>query len=217
MMAVLLAGAACSPQEQAADPPIARGTTLTLAQTPQTDPPVLIPSGGRLLAFWIGSDERGVHQDARIVHQDALEPVATLPLPPIHPYAQDGLSAPDGSALLFWLDEHPETPERAALYAGHAVCDVSLGDDAAAAQSFQKLLTLQPDYAADPNRTSPKVLEVFELVRARMLEQGALDNAYQPEFQPAVDVGSGEPVPLKVALLVSKVVESTETDVAGPA
>ncbi|MBK8020503.1 MAG: hypothetical protein IPK19_03500 [Chloroflexi bacterium] len=117
LMAMLLAGAACSPQEQAADPPIARGTTLTLAQTPQTDPPVLIPSGGRLLAFWIGSDERGVHQDARIVHQDALERVVTLPLPPIHPYAQDGLSAPDGSALLFWLDEHPETPERAALYA----------------------------------------------------------------------------------------------------
>jgi hypothetical protein len=88
--------------------------------------------------------------------------------------------------------------QRVGLYAAHAFCDVSLGDDTSAQQSFQKLLTLQPTYKADPAATSPKVLEVFELVRARMAEQGALDSAYQPEFQPVPDAVAGEGVPVKV-------------------
>ncbi|MBI5494259.1 MAG: hypothetical protein HY904_04475 [Deltaproteobacteria bacterium] len=89
--------------------------------------------------------------------------------------------------------------DRVALYAAHAFCDVSLGDDATAQQSFQKLLTLKPGYRADPNTTSPTVLEVFTLVRARMAEQGALDQAYGPEFQPLPDVSLGEAVDVRVA------------------
>jgi hypothetical protein len=89
--------------------------------------------------------------------------------------------------------------QRVGLYAAHAFCDVSLGDDTTAQQSFQKLLTLQPTYKADPASTSPKVLEVFELVRSRMAEQGALESAFQPDFQPLPDAVMGESVPVKVA------------------
>jgi hypothetical protein len=95
----------------------------------------------------------------------------------------------------------PKLPlaQRVGLYAAHAFCDVSLGDEVTAQQSFQKLLTLQPTYKADPATTSPKVLDVFELVRARMADQGALDSAYQPEFQPLPDVLVGEAVAVKAA------------------
>jgi len=89
--------------------------------------------------------------------------------------------------------------DRVVLYAAHAECDVSLGDDAAAEQSFQKLLTLQPDYRADATRTPPKVLEVYALVRSRMQEQGALESAYGAEFQPLADVATGEEIPVRVA------------------
>jgi tetratricopeptide (TPR) repeat protein len=89
--------------------------------------------------------------------------------------------------------------QRVALYAAHALCDISLGDETAAAQAYQKLLTLRPDHRVDPARTSPKVLEVFQLVRARMAEEGALDSAYQPEFQPLPDVTAGEDLPVAVS------------------
>jgi hypothetical protein len=88
---------------------------------------------------------------------------------------------------------------RVACYVAHAVCDVSLGDDAAAQQSFQKLLVLQPGYQPDPNRTSPKVLEVFDVVRARLAADGALDQAYRPRFQPLEDTLAGTPVHLRVS------------------
>ncbi|MEW5854213.1 MAG: hypothetical protein AB2A00_35895 [Myxococcota bacterium] len=89
--------------------------------------------------------------------------------------------------------------QRVTLYAAHAVCDVSLGDEAAAAQSYQKLLTLDPAWRPDAARTSPKVLEVYEVVRGRLQEQGALESAFQPEFQPIPDAAPGEDVRVAVA------------------
>lgn len=89
--------------------------------------------------------------------------------------------------------------QRVQLYQAHAVCDLSLGDDASAQESFQKLLVLEPAWRPDPDRTSPKVLDAFQLVRSRMAEQGALDQAFGLQFQPLDDVASGVAVPVTVA------------------
>lgn len=86
----------------------ARGSVLTLVDTPQTDPPALAVSGDRLMAFWIGSDERGVHQDAALIQDGAVEKSLVLPLPPNHPFSQRALAVADGAALLFWLDQGTE-------------------------------------------------------------------------------------------------------------
>src|SRR3954465_1727217 len=45
---------------------------ITIAQTQQTDAPALAFSGGQLIATWIGSDDRGVHQDARTIIDQQL-------------------------------------------------------------------------------------------------------------------------------------------------
>ncbi|MBL8133832.1 MAG: hypothetical protein JNL42_18365 [Anaerolineae bacterium] len=123
-LVTLVCCAACAPNDVVPDAPIVRGSTLTLAQVPQADPPAFAVSGDHVLAFWIGSDDRGVHHDARIARRDAAEPALTLPLPPVHPFAQTAVNSTNGAALLFWLDENPDTPERAALYAARIGADL---------------------------------------------------------------------------------------------
>jgi len=96
--------------------PVTRGVLLRIADAPQTDPPALAARGNDVLAFWIGVDDRGVHHDARRITDAGMTPIVTLPLPPVNPFHQRAVAS-DGGALLFWLDQSPDAPDQAGLYA----------------------------------------------------------------------------------------------------
>lgn len=81
-----------------------------IAESPQREPPALWVGEQVGIAAWVGSDEAGVHIDARTFStaDGAMEPVAVLPLPPRRPAALSlhPTSARDGAARvrLLWLD-----------------------------------------------------------------------------------------------------------------
>ncbi len=77
---------------------------ITLAQAQQADAPALATSVDGVTAVWIGSDERGVHQDARRLTNAGLSEITTLPLPPTHPYDQMLITGEGGRLHLLWLD-----------------------------------------------------------------------------------------------------------------
>jgi hypothetical protein len=89
--------AACAPPQPPAPTPDA---VNTVGQARTTDGPVLWAQGDRLISAWVGANEREVFQVARL--GDA-EPVI-LPLPPRHPFAQQGYNAVNGRLHLLWLD-----------------------------------------------------------------------------------------------------------------
>lgn len=98
---ILCAGCAA---QMASGATAAQQGVITLATAQQTDAPALALTDSGIVAAWIGSDERGVHQDARRLSFGG-EPgeVVTLPLPPIHPYAQQLIPGVSRTHLL-WLD-----------------------------------------------------------------------------------------------------------------
>jgi hypothetical protein len=58
-----------------------------------------------LLTAWIDTDERGVHQNARLLNDEGmLLPVVTLPLPPRFPRSQQLIPGAGNTVHLFWLD-----------------------------------------------------------------------------------------------------------------
>ena len=75
-----------------------------LAQAQQADAPALVFSGENVIAAWVGADERGVHQDARLITPNEMSAAITLPLPPTHPYAQRLIPGANRRSHLFWLD-----------------------------------------------------------------------------------------------------------------
>ncbi len=108
VVALLLLCAACGSAPATVQPtgtPSLWSAPITLAQTPQSDAPALVSNNGGLVATWIGSDSRGVHQDARQLNGSGqLTDVITLPLPPTHPYGQRLFPADNGNTHLLWLD-----------------------------------------------------------------------------------------------------------------
>ncbi|HVU11991.1 MAG TPA: hypothetical protein VHD90_11975 [Phototrophicaceae bacterium] len=108
VVALLLFVTACGSAPATVQPtgtPSVWSAPLTLAQTPQSDAPALVSNNGGLVAAWIGSDSRGVHQDARQLNGSGqLTDVITLPLPPTHPYGQRLFPADNGNTHLLWLD-----------------------------------------------------------------------------------------------------------------
>ncbi len=100
-LCLLLAACTAAPSTVVGDP---AGGAITLAQAEQTDAPALAASAGGVVAVWVGSDERGVHQDARRLTGGQLGDVVTLPLPPTHPYDQRLIAGEDGRLHLLWLD-----------------------------------------------------------------------------------------------------------------
>ena len=99
---------------------------ITIAQTQQTDAPALAFSGGQLIATWIGSDDRGVHQDARTIIDQQLSDVVTLPLPPTHPYGQQLFPGDltDATTHLLWLDA--DQNQQTTLYSALLTPDLSV-------------------------------------------------------------------------------------------
>ena len=61
-----------------------------------------------VVAAWVGADDDEVFQVAR---RDTAEAVI-LPLPPRHPFAQQGMLAANGRLHLFWLDSGPDETNR---------------------------------------------------------------------------------------------------------
>lgn len=121
-----------------------RGQAFTLATAPQSEAPAFAAAGAGALAFWIGIDERGVHHDARRLTPDGMGEAVTLPLPPTDPHAQTAVPS-GGGALLFWLDQPPDAPNQAALYAARITpgLEVARGPVALSAQPVY-------GYAAQP-------------------------------------------------------------------
>ncbi len=106
LLLVSLVCAACTQpgSAQTATPPPTPDPSALLAQAQQADAPALTASGSDLVAAWVGLDERGVHQDARLIRRDELSAPLTLPLPPTRPYAQRLVPGAEGKTHLLWLD-----------------------------------------------------------------------------------------------------------------
>lgn len=77
---------------------------IAITQALQADAPVIWITNDGLTAAWVGADAAGVHQDARQINGLTANPVVVLPLPPDHPYAQQGYPAGNGNLHLLWLD-----------------------------------------------------------------------------------------------------------------
>ncbi len=81
-----------------------------IARSPQREPPALWVGERVGVAAWVGSDEAGVHLDARTFStaDGAVQPISVLPLPPRRPAALSlhPTSARDGAmrVRLLWLD-----------------------------------------------------------------------------------------------------------------
>ena len=106
----LLFCSACQTTPMPALPRSSWGDVVTVAQAEQSAAPAIWADPSRVVAAWIGSDNAGVHQDARQWIDEAFSPVTVLPLPPTHPYAQSLLSGTTDSLHLLWLDAN-ETGE----------------------------------------------------------------------------------------------------------
>ncbi len=112
--AALLAG--CAPLSTTANAPLSYwGRVITIAQAEQTSAPALSVADDRIAAAWIGADERGIHQDARLLSANALSDPVVLPLPPAHPFEQQMHPAADDQHHLLWLDALETSENR--LYA----------------------------------------------------------------------------------------------------
>ena len=88
------------------------GPVLTLGQAEQAAGPTIWVQDTVVTAAWVGADERGVHQDARIAAGTTMNDTITLPLPPVHPYDQMLLPALSDKHHLLWLDANPNGEQR---------------------------------------------------------------------------------------------------------
>ncbi|MBZ0295489.1 MAG: hypothetical protein K8L99_23225 [Anaerolineae bacterium] len=88
-----------------ASPPTSTwGPIFTLGQAEQTSAPAFWVDPTGVTASWVGADEAGVHQDARLATVSGASETTVLPLPPVHPYNQRLFPAGEGSSHLLWLD-----------------------------------------------------------------------------------------------------------------
>lgn len=100
------------------------GPAQTLGEAEQGAGPALWVQDSMVTTTWIGADERGVHQDARLVSGTVMNDVVTLPLPPVHPHEQQLLPALNGKHHLLWLDADADGEQR--LYAALLTDDLSI-------------------------------------------------------------------------------------------
>src|SRR5690606_36380570 len=101
LWALSLLLAACTPAETPTPtpaPPSAWGEIITLGAAEQSVAPAFtLLDDGRLFS-WIGADETGIHQDARLLNRvGRLSERVVLPLPPLHRFAQELYPAAGGA------------------------------------------------------------------------------------------------------------------------
>ena len=82
-------------------------------------------SGGQTAFVWTGFDRADVHQDARLLRDGALEPVAIVPLPPTNPLDQRLIPGTSGAFHLLWRDRPPQE-EALRLYSAWLGADLSV-------------------------------------------------------------------------------------------
>ena len=78
---------------------------VILAETEQSHAPALLVQNNIRVAAWIGADNAGIHQDARLLINNSLGEAVTLPLPPAQPYSQQLLPGVNEQYHLLWLDQ----------------------------------------------------------------------------------------------------------------
>jgi len=81
-----------------------------------------------------------------------------------------------------------------------AFCQVALGDTDSARQTFERVLTLRPDFVL-PAGTPPKITTLFEEVRAASAPPPAPE---PPELNHRAPRGGGEPRPLELEVRVER-------------
>jgi hypothetical protein len=121
LLLLFLVGCGSSPQELP-EVQSSWGRIYNIAQDPQADAPAFARTETFTAFAWVGSDERGVHHDVRILTTEGLSPAAALPLSPVSPSAFQLLPTAESGTLLFYLDANPEGESR--LYS--AVFDPTL-------------------------------------------------------------------------------------------
>jgi hypothetical protein len=94
-----------------------------IAQAQQANAPALVLNRNQVLAVWVGGDERGIHQDARLVTSDTT---VTLPLPPTRPFGQVLVAGVAGQTHLLWLDADENDRSQNKLYAAMLGGDFSV-------------------------------------------------------------------------------------------
>lgn len=80
------------------------GKMVTLGQSEQTSAPAFAVRGESITFAWIGADETGVHQDARMTVGSGLSARVVLPLPPVYPFQQKLAPAGENGTHFLWLD-----------------------------------------------------------------------------------------------------------------
>jgi hypothetical protein len=88
------------------------GRVFTITQTAQADAPAFTLNRDAVPFAWVGSDERGVHHDVRILSSSELSPANALPLSPIRPTAFSLIPTFENNTLLFYLDANDESETR---------------------------------------------------------------------------------------------------------
>lgn len=120
---LLLAGCVGDPVTPT-EPTSLWGRIFTVGQAEQIDAPLIWPDTQQVVMAWIGADETGVHQDIRAVRADGLSEKVVLPLPPVHPYAQQFAASLANTLHLLWLDANPNNETR--LYSAIVTTNLEL-------------------------------------------------------------------------------------------
>lgn len=114
VLLVAAALAACTPEAASSPAEMSLwGPVHILGEAEQTQAPALwVEPDGLATSAWVGSDQRGVHHDARVLSANLLGESITLPLPPVRPFGQRLLPAEPDALHLLWLDLNAENQQR---------------------------------------------------------------------------------------------------------
>lgn len=178
---VVLSACASSPLTPTA-PTSLWGAIITLGQTEQTAAPALWTNGASQWAAWVGADQVGVHQVMSLIGAGSPGQSVVLPLPPIHPYAQQVFPAADGNLHLLWLDAAPEGETRVFGALVNPALGLERGPTLFSRQSARRFIAFP---AEDGGLT---LISSGGLTSEPALFLRAIDSAGRPDFD--------EPVPL---------------------
>lgn len=109
---LLLLAAGCEDAAIADTKMSAWGESIHLGQAEQRSAPHLWATSERVTAVWVGADTNGIYHHSRILTDGGLSPTATLPLSPVHPFAQQLLPASGDNLHLLWLDANAQGETR---------------------------------------------------------------------------------------------------------
>jgi hypothetical protein len=92
------------------------GGIFIVGQAEQGDAPAMALTDAGIAFAWVGADDTGVHQDARIFDGTNGSEHVVLPLPPVHPYNQQIVIAGLGGIHFLWLDAEDTSASDSRLF-----------------------------------------------------------------------------------------------------